>query len=291
MKWKAWVVGLAVLLLLSGCNPDSGSAFLEVVYPSGSARTYTTYDELIPVEGTDCQLRAQEAEDYDKTHKYNLQILDGNGNLLWEFPDIGRPAMRGEATGDAAVWVCAEWWNTAHCNGYLNGHLSKSVILLVDLADGEVLFQAEAGKNELYLTSKGNLCYFYKMGKADRENAYVSCRDIRDWETEQVIYTFDYMVEPDIATYNDSALKARFILDDDSIKVVWESTDRVLTSEGKYQAVFSEKAAYEISILMPPAFIRKDKIVLDALVMKWKGVPQRCGSAGIPSALTEALAP
>ena len=46
-------------------------------------------------------------------------------------------------------------------------------------------------------------------------------------------------------------LKARFILDDDSIKVVWESTDRVLTSEGKYQAVFSEKVVYEISIAGP----------------------------------------
>ena len=248
MKWKAWIVGIAALLLLPGCNPDSGSAFLEVVYPSGYARTYTTYDEMTPVEGTDCQLRAQEAEDYDKTYNYDLQILDEAGNLLWEFPDIGRPTMRGEAAGDTAVWVCAEWWNTVHSNGYLNGHLSKSIVLLVDIADGEVLFQAETGKNELYLTSRGNLCYFYKMGKADRENAYVSCRDIRDWETEQVIYTFDYAVEPDIATYKDSMLKARFILDDDSIKVVWESTDRVLTSEGKYQSVFSEKAAYEIPV-------------------------------------------
>lgn len=254
MKRKAWIVGLAAFLLLTGCNPDSGSAFLEVVYPSGYTRTYTTYDELTPVEGTDFQLRAREAEDYAKTHKYNLQILDGNGDLLWELPGIGCPAMRGEAAGDAAVWVCVEWWNTALSNGYLNGHLSKSVILLVDTADGEVLFQAGTGKNELYLTSRGNLCYFYKPGKTDRENAYIFCRDIQDWKTEQVIYTFDYAVEPDIATYNDSALKARFILDDDSIKVVWESTDRVLTSEGKYQAVFSEKAAYEIAIDPPGSF-------------------------------------
>ena len=248
MKWKAWVAGLAVLLLLSGCNPDSGSAFLEVVYPSGYARTYTTYDELTPVEGTDCQLRAREAEDYDKTYEYNLQILDGDGNLLWELPDIGRPTMRGEAAGDSAVWICSEWWNTVLSNGYLNGHLSKSIVLLVDMANGEVLFQAETGKNELYLTSRGNLCYFYKMGKTDRQNAYVCCRDIQDWETEQIIYTFDYAVEPDIATYKDSMLKARFILDDDSIKVVWESTDRVLTSEGKYQSVFSEKVTYEVPV-------------------------------------------
>ena len=140
MKRTAWLAGVAALLLLSGCNPDSGSAFLEVVYPSGCARTYTTYDEMTSVEETDYQLRAQEAEDYDKTYEYNLQILDGNGNLLWELPDIGRPTMRG-----------------------------------------------------------GN------------------CRDIRDWETGQVIYTFDYAVEPDIASYKDSMLKVRFIWDDDSI--------------------------------------------------------------------------
>lgn len=248
MRRRVWIVGLAAFLLLTGCNPDSGSALLEVVYPSGFTRTYATYDELTPIEGTDCQLRARETEDHDKTHKYNLQILDGNGDLLWEFPDIGRSAMRGEVAGDAAVWVCAEWWNTVHCNGYLNGHLSKSIVLLVDTADGEVLFQAETGKNELYLTSRGNLCYFYRMGRSDQENAYVCCRDIQDWEAEQVIYTFDYAVEPDIATYKDSMLKARFVLADDSIKVVWESTDRILTSEGKYQAVFSEKAAYVIPI-------------------------------------------
>ena len=28
---------------------DSGAALLEVVYPSGYARTYTTWDELMPV--------------------------------------------------------------------------------------------------------------------------------------------------------------------------------------------------------------------------------------------------
>lgn len=98
-------MGLAAFLLLTGCNPDSGSAFLEVVYPSGYAKTYTTYDEMTPVEGTDYQLRAQKAEKYDKTYEYNLQILDGNGNLLWELPDIGHPTMRGETVGDAAVWV------------------------------------------------------------------------------------------------------------------------------------------------------------------------------------------
>lgn len=32
------------------------------------------------------------------------------------------------------------------------------------------------------------------------------------------------------------------------MRVLWESTDRVLTDNGKYDAVFSEKAAYEVPI-------------------------------------------
>lgn len=249
MKRNVWAVGLAMLLLLSGCNPDSGSGSLEMVYPSGYTRTNGTWDELAPVEGTGYQLQAQKSSDYDKTHNYDLQILDEAGDLQYTLPGIGRPTMRGEAAEGGTAWVCSEWWDTVHNNGYLNGHLTKSVVLLVDMMDGEVLFQAEIGKNELYLTSKGSLCYFYKIGKSEQENAQICCRDIQDWETEQCIYTFDYAVEPDITEYNDSRTKARFILGDDSIQVIWESTDRILTSEGKYQSVFSEKVTYEVSLL------------------------------------------
>lgn len=244
----ALCTALAALLLLSGCNPDSGAAFLEVVYPSGYVRTDTTWDELTPVEGTGCRLRARKAADYDKTYHYNLQFLDEAGKLLWELPDVGRPTMRGEAAEGGAAWICGEWWDTVHCNGYLNGHLSKSIVMLVDMMDGTVLFQAEAGENELYLTSRGSLCYFYKAGKPGREDASIYCRDIQDWETKETIYTFDYAVEPEIAGNHDSMRKARFILDGGFIKVVWESTDRVLTSKGTYQSVFSEKVSYEIPI-------------------------------------------
>ncbi len=94
-------------MLLSGCNPDSGLALIEVGYPSGYARTNTTWDELTPVEGAECRLRAQKAEDYDKTYRYDLQILDKAGTLLYEFPDIGRQCggswpMAGARSGYAA---------------------------------------------------------------------------------------------------------------------------------------------------------------------------------------------
>lgn len=169
------VLGLSVLmtLLMGGCNPDSGGALLEVVYPSGYTRTAATWDDLTPVEGTGYQLRVEKAEDYDKTHAYDLQIADEAGSLLYELPGAGQTAMRGEAGESETVWICSEWWDAAHYNGYLNGHLIRSVVLLVDMRDGAVLFQGETGKDELYLISEGALCYFYKMGKAGQENACV----------------------------------------------------------------------------------------------------------------------
>ena len=51
-----------------------------------------------------------------------------------------------------------------------------------------------------------------------------------------------------MASYKDSQLKVRFQLEEDLVRVVWEPTDRVLTGNGKYDAVFSEKAAYEVPI-------------------------------------------
>ena len=49
------------------------------------------------------------------------------------------------------------------------------------------------------------------------------------------------------------------------MRVVWESTDRVLTEDGMYDAVFSEKVAYEVPIgerappdvLNLPAWLRR----------------------------------
>lgn len=261
MKRKAWLLGVISLLLLSGCDPDSGSALIEVSYPSGYVRTSTTWDELTPVEGTQYQLRAQKAEDYDKTYHYDLQILDVAGDRSYEIPDVGQTAMRGELAWDkSSVWVCSEWWSTVHYNGYLNGRLSKSVILLVDMADGTVLFQGETGEGELYLTSVGTRCYFYDAGEPGKtawfglvripaRDARIYYRDTQDWEGPQTVYSFDYIGGPDVASYKDSRSKVRFQLEEDQVRVVWESTDRILTDNGKYDAVFSEKAVYEVSIL------------------------------------------
>lgn len=212
-------MGVVSLLLLSGCNPDSGLALMEVSYPSGYVRTSTTWDELVPVEGAEYQLQALKAEDYDKTYHYNLQILDGTGDRLYEIPDVGQTAMRGELAGDGtSVWVCSEWWSTVHYNGYLNGRLSKSIVLLVDMTDGAVLFQGETGEGEFYLTSEKTRCYFYDAGEPERtawfglirsptRNARIYYRDTQDWKNPQTVYSFDYINEPDVASYKDSRLK------------------------------------------------------------------------------------
>ena len=107
MKWKAWLLGVVLLLLLSGCNPDSGLAWIEVSYPSGYVRTSTTWDELTPVEGADCHLRAQKAEDYDKTYHYDLQILDGAGICCVNFRTLDRPRCEGSWPGMEARPGCA----------------------------------------------------------------------------------------------------------------------------------------------------------------------------------------
>lgn len=260
MKQKVWLLGVVSLLLLSGCNLDSGLALIEVSYPSGYVRTSTTWDEVTPVEEVEYQLRAQKAEDYDKTYHYDLQILDGAGDLLYELPDVGQTTMRGELAGDgSSVWVCSEWWSTVHHNGYLNGRLSKSIILLVDMADGAVLFQGETGEGELYLTSVKTRCYFYDAGEPEQtawfglvrtpaRDARIYYRDMQDWEAPQTIYSFDYIGEPNVASCKDSRSKVRFQLEEDLVRVVWESTDRILTNNGKYNAVFSEKAVYAVPI-------------------------------------------
>ena len=51
MRRNAWLLGVVSLLLLSGCDPDSGQASIEVGYPSGYVRTSGTWDELTPEIG------------------------------------------------------------------------------------------------------------------------------------------------------------------------------------------------------------------------------------------------
>ena len=251
-----WVL---TAILLAGCNPDSG-ALIEIIYPSGYTRTpYIPWDEVTPVEGTDYQLQAQKSANYNESHTYDLRLLNGDGSLLHEFPGIGQRAMRGEAAENGTIWICSEWWNAVHHNGYLDGQLTKSLILQVRPEDGAVLFQEETGQGELYLTSSGTRCYFYRAGEAEQSHwfglvktpvrsAQIYYRDAQNWEDPQTVYIFDYADQPDIAAYSDSQLKARFYLAENQVRAAWESTDRVLTEAGKYQSVFSEKIAYEIPL-------------------------------------------
>lgn len=250
-------LGLSALmaLLLTGCDLNGGGALLEVVYPSGYTRTAATWDDLTPVEGTGYQLRAEKAEDYDKTHVYDLLIVDEAGSLLYEFPGAGQTAMRGEAAESEAVWICSEWWEAAHYNGYLSGHLTRSMVLLVDMRDGTVLFQGETGKDELYLTSNETRCYFYEPGKEESEklfglvkipseNAVIYYRDTVDWSERHIIYTFDYVLEPDIDTSNGVETCVKFYISEDQLKVAWTSYESI----GNENWDYLEKKAYEIPL-------------------------------------------
>ncbi len=156
------------VLMLTGCDPTAGATVYEVIYPSGHTRDYLTDAKKIPVEGTSYYLQWEEAEDYEKTHAYNLQILDERGSVLYEYFDIGRDTMRGSLQEDHMIWVCTEQWTSPH-RDYLEGWLKESDLLLIDLSDGEILFQDKAGENEFYITSNETRCYFYDPGKEESE--------------------------------------------------------------------------------------------------------------------------
>lgn len=49
--------------------------------------------------------------------------------------------------------VCTEQWTTPHQNGYIEGWLKESSLLLIDLSDGEILFQDKTGENEFYISN------------------------------------------------------------------------------------------------------------------------------------------
>jgi len=248
---------VAVLaLLLTGCNPEAGATVYEIIYPSGYTRDYRTRDKKIPIEGTSCYLQWEEADDYEKNHEYDLQILDESGSVLYEYPDIGNRTMRGALLKDEMIWVCAELWTTPMSNGYLEDWLKESNLLLIDLSDGEILFQEKTGENEFYLTSDETRCYFYAPGKeADErlfglmkipsENAEIYYRDISDWAKRHTVYTFDYVAEPDIDTRNGVETRIRFYISEDQLRVVWTSYESVGDGEWEYL----EKAVYEIPII------------------------------------------
>jgi len=243
----------ALALLLTGCNPEAGAATYEIIYPSGYTRDYITRDKKIPVEGASCCLQWEEAEDYEKSRKYDLQILDEEGSLLYAYPDIGSRTMRGALLKDEMIWVCAEFWTTPLSNGYLEGWLRESDLLLIDLRDGGILFQEKAGENEFYLTSDETRCYFYAPGKeADEklfgliklppENAEIYYRDASDWAEKHTVYTFDYETYPNIDTSSGVETRIKFYVSGERLRVVWTSYESVGNGEWEYL----EKAAYTI---------------------------------------------
>lgn len=244
---------VAFVLLLTGCTPTAGATVYEVVYSSGYMRDCHTYDEKSPIEGSSYYLQWEEAEDYKKNYNYNMQVLDANGSALYKYSDIGSKAMRGILLEDDIVWVCTEQWTAPHHNGYLEGWLKESNLLLIDLSDGEILFQDKAGENEFYITSNETRCYFYELGKEESEqlfglvkippkNAEIYYRDTSDWEEKHTIYTFDYVLEPDIDTSNGVETRIKFYISEEQLKVAWTSYESI--GNGNWEHL--EKKVYEI---------------------------------------------
>ncbi len=243
----------AATLLLVGCNPESGAATYEVIYPSGYTRDYTTYHKEIPVEGASCSLQWEKAKDYEKTYEYDLRILDENDSVLYEYPNMGSDIMRGLMQEENMVWICAEHWTSHHHRGYLEGWLKESDVFLINLRDGKILFQGRAGENEFYLTSNGTRCYFYAPGKEEQEklfglvkipaeHAEIYYRDTLDWGKEHTVYTFDYVAKPDIDTSGGVETRIKFYISETQLKVVWTSYESVGNGNWEYL----EKKAYEI---------------------------------------------
>ncbi len=245
----------AFILLLTGCNPTAGATEYEVIYPSGYSRDSYIYDEKSPIEGSSCYLQWKEAEDYKKTYDYDMYILDENGLVLYIYPDVGSKAMRGSVQEDGKAWVCAEHWTAPHHNGYVEGWLKESDLLLIDLSNGEILFQDKVGEDEFYITSDGTRCYFYVPGKEESEklfglikvpakNAVINYRDTSDWMQKHTVYTFDYVAEPDIDTSNGVSTRIKFYLSENQLKVAWTSYEPVGNKNWEYL----EKKVYEVSL-------------------------------------------
>ncbi len=244
-----------VVLLLTGCDPTAGATTYEVIYPSGYSRDCYTYDEISPIEGSSFSLQWEKADDDKKTYDYDMQILDENGSILYSYPDVGSKAMRGRVKEDGKIWVCAEHWTAPHHNGYVEGWLKRSDLLLVDPDDGEILFQNKAGENEFYITSNETRCYFYVPGKEEREklfglikipaeNAIIYYRDTSDWTQKHTVYTFDYVAEPTIDTSDGVETRVKFYISENQLKVAWTSYESVGNEDWEYL----EKKAYEISL-------------------------------------------
>lgn len=242
-----------ISVLLSGCQYSPyGAIAYQIIYPSEYSRDCYTWDKLTPIEGTDWYL--QKIQNNKKTENYDLQILDKEGGLIFEYPDIGKDTIRGEATGEGTIWICSEQWNSPHFNGYRSGDLVESLLLLLDIENGDILFQQKLGKNELYLTSAGTKCYFYFCGKEEEEkffglhripaqNAEVYYRDINDWTKKVSVYTFDYVEWPDNIDDKESVENyIRFYLQDQIITIALTTYE----AEPKGVWQYIEKSSVEI---------------------------------------------
>ena len=168
---------------------------------------------------------------------------------------MGSDIMRGLVQEEQRFWICAERWTSHHHKGYLEGRLKESDVFLIDLSDGEILFQDRAGEDEFYLTSNGTRCYFYAPGKEEQEklfgllktparNAEIYYRDTSDWGEEHTVYTFDYVAKPDIDTSGGVETRIRFYISETQLKVAWTSYEPAGSGDWEYL----EKEVYEIPI-------------------------------------------
>ena len=184
-----------------------------------------------------------------------MRILDENGAILYEYPDMGSKTMRGCLQKTGKIQVCVEHWTAPHHNGYVEGWLKESELLLIDLSDGMVRSQYKAGKNEFYITSNGTRYYFYVPGKEESEklfglikipaeNAEIYYRDTSDWAEKHTIYTFDYVLKPDIDISNGVETRIKFYISEDQLKVTWTSYESI----GKGNWEYLEKKAYKIPL-------------------------------------------
>ena len=241
-----------VSISLTGCV--KGGVEYQVIYPSGYVRDPYVKDEITPVEGTSYQLRCRKSEDHEKTRAYDLEILDETGEVLYTYPKMGSTTIRGEA-GDRkdTIWVCSESWSTPHHNGYLSTCLDSSHLFLLNMQNGEIVFQTEEGDNELYLTSTGDRCYFYFQGKWARDfglftipakNAEIYYRDTSDWGEKHTVSTFGYAMTPKIGTNHTSYIVARFFLEEDRIRVSWICHE--YSNENGWEDI--EREAYDVPI-------------------------------------------
>lgn len=127
-------------------------------------------------------------------------------------------------------------------------------MLLLDMETGDILFQAEVGENECYITSRETRCYFYKPGepeskklfgllKTPAQSAELYYRDTGDWAEPHTVYTFDYVDEPNMDG-NGVEDRAKFYLSENQIRVAWTSYESVGNKNWEYL----EKKVYEIPL-------------------------------------------